>query len=99
MTMPSARSLEVDGRGYHYVLRGKGRRLPTGALRLVVEFRPKRFVTCIFVAGAVGSRGFAPADVSNVVRALQFHQGTLPVPFITGGWKLAAPDDEGAVNP
>ena len=96
--MPGARTVTVDGKYYSYVLKpSKKHQLPNRAVRLVVLFRPKQYITMTFKAtspstpGTIAAKeqaGFRPGLISDVVRALEFHGGKLPDKFEVGQWRL-----------
>ena len=93
--MPGARKIEVDGKTYAYVLKSGRKVMPNWTVRLVLEFRPGRYVTCTFKPTTAGPIGFTPADTRSIVTALEFHAGRLPEAFDTGRWKLTPSVVEG----
>lgn len=117
MAMPSARTLTVSGRTYQYQLRaGKDGPTRTGwtskTIRVVVEFRPGKFVSRTFLSkawtGAHESEeegtpphkaAFTPADVRAMVKALEFHAGKLPTPFETKNWRLLPGEESSEAEP
>lgn len=103
MTMPGARKITVEDRTYPYKLKADKHRLEgwtSREIRLIVEFRPGKFVSQRFESklwtadhednadiAPAHKASFTPADVRSVITTLEFNQGKLPATFETGVWK------------
>lgn len=110
MTMPGARKITLGDRTYDYVLKGGKHRLigwSGKTMRLVVEFGKGKYLTHDFIStlwtafheedadnAPPHKASFTPADVRNVIAALEFHKGgELPAGFETGTWRLTSQPD------